>query len=304
MTCSNKIVSIIGGSGFIGSYIVRAFAQQGARIKVISRNPQKSDYLKTCGTVGQIELIPANISNESVLRDALRGSDIVINATGILYEKGRQRFVKMHSQIPESIAKVASELSIPVFIHLSALGANHAISSAYASSKINGEKAVLAAFPKATILRPSVVFGHEDQFFNLFGRLSALSPMLPLIGGGKTLFQPVYVDDIAKAVVFCATHAETQGNIYELGGPDKVSFKHILTFILEKTHRHRLLLPIPFTVAKTMGMFLKLLPHPLLTDDQVELLKYNNIVDEHALGFKHLGITPQTFEIIATEYLR
>ena len=299
----NGIVTIFGGSGFIGSYIAAAMAKAGYRVQIISRTPERGSWVKTTAAAGEIVLRQANIRDEASLRNLVRGSDIVINAVGILYQGGKQTFQAIHSLAAENIAKAARAEKVSQLIHISALGVDKAYGSLYARSKLSGEKAVVTAFPGATILRPSVVFGAEDNFLNLFAGFAQLSPVLPLIGGGDNKFQPVYVADIAQAVLAIVAKPELQGKIYELGGPRVYSFKEILKFILKTIDRKNILVPIPFFLAKFKAAILQLLPMPLLTVDQVRLLQYDNQVGHGALGFKQLGIVPRDMEQVAPPYL-
>ena len=302
MTQQSKIVTIFGGSGFVGSYIAAALAKAGYRVQIISRTPERGSWVKTTAAAGEVVLRQGNIRDEASLRSLIRGSDVVVNAIGILYQSGKQTFSNVHVLGAEQLAKAAKAEKVSQFIQLSALGVDKAVSSLYARSKLQGEKAVTAAFPGATILRPSVVFGAEDAFLNKFARFAQLSPVLPLIGGGKTKFQPVYVGDIAEAVVAIVGKPEAQGKTYQLGGPRTYSFKEILQFILHVIDRKNFLLPIPFFLAKIKGAILQLLPMPLLTLDQVRLLQYDNVV-EGTNGFKQLGIVPREMEQVVPAYL-
>lgn len=298
------VITILGGTGFLGTYVVKELAKTGALIKVVSRNPNDAWEAKTAGSVGQIGLVQANIRDKASIYQAIAGSDIVINLIGILQEHGKQSFPAVHAQGAELVAKAAKEAGVRKFIHVSALGVDRTPQSKYARTKLNGEKAVAAVFPDATILRPSVVFGPEDNFFNLFATMAKFMPFLPLIGGGKTRFQPVYVDDIAKAIRAVVERSDTRGKIYELGGPKVYSFKEILRYILTLTHRKRCLLSIPFPLASVQAAFLELIPQAPLTRDQVSLLKSDNIISEKAWTFKDLGITPTALEAVVPRYIK
>lgn len=298
-----KIITIFGGTGFLGRYVVARLAAAGYRLRVVSRNPIKASQLKTAGNTGQISLIAGDITKPESYKDTLSGSYAVINLVGILFERKAQSFTAVHSLGAEKLAASAKSLGIERFVHISALGVEHETGSAYARSKILGERAVLSAFPEATILRPSVMFGAEDNFFNKFAKMTEISPFLPLIGGGKTLFQPVYVGDVAKAVEACLNKDESKGQIYELGGAHVYSFKQILEYILQVTGKKRLLVPIPFSIASIIGRFAEILPNPPLTRDQVKLLKYNNVVNPDAKTLAHLGISPTALEMIVPQYL-
>ena len=303
MTEKSPIATIFGGSGFIGATIAAALAKAGYRVQIVSRLPERGGWVKTAAAAGEVVMRQGNIRDEASLRGLVRGTDIVVNAVGILYQTGKQSFSNIHVLAAEQLAKAAKAERVSQFIHISALGVDKAVSSIYARSKLNGEKAVMAAFLGATVLRPSVVFGAEDKFLNLFARFAQLSPVLPLIGGGKTRFQPVYVGDIAEAVLAIIVKPEAQGKIYQLGGPRVYSFREIVEFILRTIDRRNCLLPIPFWFAKLKGAILQLFPMPLLTLDQVRLLQVDNVVEPGSAGFKQLGIVPREMEQIAPSYL-
>jgi len=298
-----KIVTIFGGTGFIGRYAVKRLAAAGYTIRVISRNADKALHLKTAGDVGQIVLMSGNLAHSESLAGKLDHSYAVINLVGALYEGGGQRFGALHAQGAERLAQMAKAAGAQRFIHLSALGVDKAAGSHYARSKLLGEKAVLAAFPEATILRPSVVFGPEDQFYNRFAAMASLCPALPLIGGGRSRFQPVYVGDVAKAIDHCLARPDTAKHTYELGGPHSYTMREILTYILHIIGRKRPLVRLPFGLASLMATGLELLPYPPLTRDQVKLLQYDNIVSPNALTLANLGIAPTAVEVVVPEYL-
>ncbi len=297
------IITLIGGSGFLGRYVARRLAKAGYRLRIICRNPDAAAHLKTAGDVGQIALVAGNIAKPETLKGKLDGSFAVINLVGVLFESGKQNFTALHAKGAEILALMAREAGAERFIQISSLGVDRAADSAYARTKLLGEKAVLAAFPAATILRPSVVFGAEDNFFNQFAQMASLAPALPLIGGGKTRFQPVYVDDVAAAVEASLNDETTMGETYELGGPRVYSFREILEYILRTTDRRRCLLPLPMALASAIGAASEILPRPPLTRDQVRLLKYDNVVSSGAKSFAHLGITPTAVETIVPGYL-
>lgn len=298
-----KIVTVIGGTGFIGRYVVRLLAREGYAIQVVSRNPNQGASLKPSGDVGQIVPIVGDIRNVAALKEVLERSYAVINLTGILYEKGRQNFTAIHAQGAEKLAQAAASLGVSRFIHISALGVDKATGSSYARTKAIGENAVQAAFPNASILRPSVIFGPEDNFFNQFAQMAEFSPVLPLIGGGRIRFQPIYVGDVAKAVLECLRRPEAQGQIYEIGGPQIFTFKEILEYILNVTGKKRRLVNISFGVATGMGTLAECLPTPPLTRDQVRLLKHDNVVSPNAKGLSALGISPTSIDMIVPQYL-
>lgn len=306
MAQQQHIITVIGGSGFLGRYVVQHLAQAGYRIRVVSRNPDAALHLKTAGDPGQILLMPGNLNKPDTIKPALTGAFAVINLVGVLFENGSQNFAALQAKGAENIAKMAKSMDVARFIHISALGVDRAFGSEYARTKLMGEKAVLAAFPEATILRPSVVFGAEDHFFNQF----AAMPIFPLIGGGKTRFQPVYVDDVAKAAVACLTLPESKGQIYELGGNKTYSFRALLDFVQHSLRVKKLMIRLSFGLASLIAlkceMLYKLIPlirRPLLTRDQVKLLKYDNVVNAGAHTFANLGITPQPLETIVPKYL-
>lgn len=298
-----RIVTIFGGTGFLGRYVVKQLASSGYRLRVVSRHPNAALALNTAGNVGQITLMAGNINATESYEAALKGSYAVINLTGVLFEAGSQNFTKIHSLGAEKLALAAKAAGVLRFIQISALGVEHEAGSSYARSKLLGERAVMLAFPEATILRPSVMFGAEDNFFNKFARMASVSPALPLIGGGKTLFQPVYVADVAKAIDVCLSKNDVKGQIYELGGAHIYSFKQILEYILLLIGKSRILLSLPFPIASLVGCVAEWCPRPQLTRDQVKLLKYNNIVSPNAKSFADLEIVPTAVEMIVPEYL-
>lgn len=302
MTTQNKHACIFGGGGFIGRQVVRLLARDGYTIKVACRTPEKAYFLKTCGNVGQVVPFYCDMGDDHAVAAAVAGCDLVINCVGILYEKRGNDFAKTHTELPRRIAKACKEAGIAKFIHISSLGCDGG-QSKYGQSKFNGERAVHESLPTATILRPSVVFGAEDNFFNMFARLSVVAPCLPLIGGGKTKFQPVYVGDVAQAVLVCANAPQTQGQVYELGGPDVLTFRSLYEKMFEYTKRPKMLMSLPWGVAKVQGFFMGMLPQPLLTVDQVNSLKTDNIVAQNAKGLKDLGMTPVGLDAVLPTYL-
>lgn len=303
MNMTTKTACVFGGTGFIGRQIVRELASAGWRVKVATRVPERAFDLKPCGNVGQVVAVACDYADPRSLAAAVKGCSAVINCIGILYEKGpRQTFENIHAVLPGNIAKACAAEGVQRFIHLSALGVDQSASK-YAQSKMKGEHAARAAFPSVTFLRPSVVFGPGDSFFNMFARLSVLAPALPLIGGGHTKFQPVYVGDIADAVISCLQREDTAGNTYELGGPDVVTFRQIYERLFEATGRPRPLIRISWGLAKIQGTLMGMLPHPLLTADQVESLKTDNVVAKSAQNFTDLGIAPVAMDSILPTYL-
>lgn len=300
---ASRVVTVFGGSGFIGRYVVKRLAQQGWTVRVAVRRPSAAAFLKTLGDVGQITPMRAPLQDEKAIKAAVAGADGVINLVGLLYQKGRQRFDAVHHLGARKIAEAAAEAGVARLVQMSAIGADPVSPADYARTKAAGEEAVRKAFPGAAVVRPSIVFGPEDGFFNLFASLARISPVLPLIGGGKTRFQPVYVGDVADAVVKCLTDPDCAGKTYELGGPQVYSFKQLLELLLREIGRRRLLVPLPFWVASLEATFLELAPVPLLTRDQVRLLRRDNLVAPDALTLADLGIQPTAVEVILPTYL-
>ncbi len=298
---TNRIVTIFGGSGFVGRHLVRRLASEGARLRIAVRDPEAAAFLRPLGDVGQILPWPANVRDDASVAAAVRDTDAVINLAGILYERGRQTFRAVHVDGAQRIARAAKEAGVGTLIHVSAIGADLASPSAYARTKAAGEAAVREAFPEAVCVRPSVVFGPEDNFFNLFASLARLAPALPLIGGGKTRLQPVYVCDVALAI--CRALSGHAGETFELGGPVVYTFRELLERTLAETGRRRLLVPVPFRVARLEAFFLELLPKPLLTRDQVRLLERDNVVSPTAKTLADLGIAPTPIEAVLPSYL-
>lgn len=303
----SELVTVFGGSGFIGRHVVRALAKRGYRVRAAVRRPDLAGFLQPLGGVGQIHAVQANIRNRASIDRAVAGSDIVINLVGILYESGRQSFDAVQSFGPGAVAASAKAAGVARVVHVSAIGADAESESNYARSKAMGEAAVLKAFPDAVILRPSIVFGPEDDFFNRFAAMARFSPVLPLIGGGDTRFQPVFVGDVAEAVALAVDGKAAPGTIYELGGPEVRTFRQLMEFILAETGRARLLVPMPFGLAKLKAYVLQLMPNPLLTVDQVRQLAHDNVVSEQAVrehrAIADLGIDPQAIETVVPTYL-
>jgi len=298
-----RLVTVVGGSGFIGRQIVQDLARLGCKVRVAVRDPERALDLKPLGDVGQVTPIQTNIRSAESLQAAVRGADAVVNLVGILAEGGKQTFEAVQAQGPGLLAQAAAAEGISTFVHISAIGASDDSRSVYARTKAAGEKAVLSAFPDATILRPSVVFGPRDDFFNRFADMARKAPALPLIGGGNTKFQPVYVGDVAQAAVEALTRQEANGKTYELGGPQVFSFKELMQTVLRETGQKALLLPLPFAVASLMGTVMGLLPKPPLTADQVTLLKSDNVVSGNFPGLQSLGITPTAANAVLPSYM-
>jgi uncharacterized protein YbjT (DUF2867 family) len=304
---ADKLITVIGGSGFVGRHLVRSLAKRGYRIRVACRRPDLAGYVTTQGAPGQIVPVQANIRYPASVAAACAGAYAVINLCSVLYSAGPQNFEALHVFGVDAVAKAAKSAKAQLLIQVSAIGADKQSTSAYARTKAQGEAKAAAAFQGTMIVRPSIIFGPEDNFFNKFAHMARFAPALPLIGGGKTLFQPVFVGDVAEAIATLVDRGVADGKTYELGGPEKLSFKQILQFILTTIQRKRLLLPLPFGVASMLGAVAGLLPKPFLTMDQVESLKVDNLISAQAekdgrtlLG---LGITPRSVESIVPSYL-
>ena len=295
--------AVLGGSGFIGRYVVKRLAARGDVVSVGCRNAEQAKFLRPMGAVGQVQPLNVAIDDERVLPALLAGSGAVVNCVGILRESGSQTFERLHHTGPAVLARIARDTGVDRFVHLSAIGADSRSSSAYGRTKAAGEAAVRDAFPTVTILRPSVVFGPEDQFFNRFAAMAMFMPALPLIGGGDTRFQPVYVGDVADAVIRCLEDPATIGRTYELGGPRIYTFRELLEVLLQEIRRKRPFIDLPFGIAALQARLMSILPNPPLTPDQVELLKGDNIVSPGALTLSTLGITPTAVEAILPTYL-
>jgi NADH dehydrogenase len=303
----DTLVTVFGGSGFIGRSVVRALAKRDYRIRVAVRRPELAGYLQPLGRVGQIHAVQANLRYPSSVEAAMRDSHVAINLVGILAESGAQTFDAVQASGAGAVAKAAASASARM-VHVSAIGADENSPSRYARAKAAGEMAVFSAIPSATIMRPSIVFGPEDQFTNRFAALARVSPALPLIGGGLTKLQPVYVGDVATAVADAVDGKLKPGAIYELGGPEVLTMREIMEIILSITERKRLLISLPFRLAKLQSMLLQFAPGAMkLTPDQVELLRADNMVSDAAkaagLTLEGLGIAPDSLEAIAPQYL-
>jgi NADH dehydrogenase len=303
---SETLITVYGGSGFLGRHVVRALARRDYRIRVAVRRPELANFLQPLGRVGQIHAVQANVRNAASVDLAARDADVLINLVGILFERGRQRFDAVHAVGAEQVA-LAAHAHGAKLVHVSAIGADEHSPSAYARTKAKAEQLVLSAQPDAVIMRPSILFGPEDDFFNRFAAMARLSPALPLIGAGTTKFQPVFVGDVAAAIAEAVAGNAHNGATYELGGPEVRTFKELMQFVLATTERKRLLLPLPFFAAKLQATFLQFMPKPLLTPDQVELLRVDNIVSQAAIAERRtlqgLGIEPEPIEAIVPSYL-
>lgn len=313
---TGRLVTIFGGSGFVGRHVVRALARRDWRIRVAVRRPDLAFHLQPLGTVGQIQAVQANLRYPASVAEAARGSDAIVNLVGILAEKGRQRFDAVHSFGARAVARAAKEAGAAAFVHMSALGADAHSPAAYARSKAFGEAAVAEAFPDAIIIRPSIMFGPEDDFFNRFASMARVSPVLPLIGGGETRFQPVFVGDVAETFARALDGEAKPGTVYELGGPQVKSFRELMDYLCTAIGRKRLLMPIPFAPAGLLGgateiadtLSLGLFPRILLiTRDQVQMLRADNVVSPQAIAegrtLLGLGIHGEAVEAIVPSYL-
>jgi NADH dehydrogenase len=303
----DTLVTVYGGSGFIGRHVVRALARRDYRIRVAVRRPELAGHLQPLGRVGQIHAVQANLRNAASVEAAARDAHVLVNLVGILAEGGRQKFDAVHAFGAEQVALAAANHGARL-VHVSAIGADENSASRYARSKASAERLVLAAQPQAVIMRPSIVFGPEDDFFNRFAALARISPALPLIGGGQTLFQPVFVGDVAEAIAQAVEGSAHSGTVYELGGPEVRSFRQLMQFVLATTGRKRMLVPLPFFAAKLKASVLQFAPPPLtLTGDQVESLRSDNVVSDAAEAdgrtLRGLGIDPEPMAAIVPSYL-
>jgi uncharacterized protein YbjT (DUF2867 family) len=296
-------IAVLGGAGFIGRYVVKRLAGRGEMLTVGGRHASQATFLRLKGEVGQVGLVNIAIDSEALLPEFLAGKDALINCVGILREHGAQTFDRVHHLAPAKLARLAREAGVPRLIHISALGADPRSPSSYARSKAAGEQAVKDAFPTATILRPSIVFGPEDDFFNRFAKLAVMSPFVPLIGGGETRVQPVYVGDVADAVVTALDDHAAAGRTYELGGPKIYTFRRLMELMLAEIKRKRWFIDLPFGLASLQARLLSILPNPPLTVDQVAMLKRDNVVSSGALTLATLGIEPNAVEAIIPLYL-
>ena len=320
-----RIVTVFGGSGFLGRHLVGRLAAKGYIVRVAVRDPEGANYLKPLGDVGQIVPWPADVADKALVGAAVAGTDAVVNLVGILFERGRRTFQRVHVEGAANVAAAAKEAGARRLVQVSALGADAHSPAVYGRTKAAGEAATLDAFPDVTIVRPSVVFGPEDKFFNLFAGMARLSPVLPVFGcptipkvslfgedglvkvdfygDGGTKFQPVYVGDVADAIMRALSAGDSKGLTFELGGPRVFSFKEIMELMLAVIGRRCLLVPWPFAIAELQAWFLELAPTPLLTRDQVRLLKRDNVVSPGALTLADLGIEAAAAEAILPTYL-
>jgi uncharacterized protein YbjT (DUF2867 family) len=298
-----KVVTVFGGSGFIGRQVVRELARLGCRVRVAVRDPESAMPLKPAGDVGQIVPLATSVQSDAAVRRAVDGVDAVVNLVGILFERGAQTFEAVHVDGARRVAEASKAAGVTRFVQMSALGAKPDSTAKYARTKAGGEAAVRANVPEAVIVRPSIVFGPHDAFFNRFASLMRFAPLLPLIGGGEQRFQPVFVGDVADAIVKGLTDPALDGRTFELGGPTVYTFRELMELTMEVTGRHTGLVPIPFPLAKVQAFFMELLPVPPLTRDQVELLKTDNVCGGDLPGLSDMGITPTAAEVILPTYL-
>lgn len=318
-----RLVTVFGGSGFVGRQIVQRLASQGVRVRVAVRDPLKAAFLKPLGDLGQIAPMKVNVADEAAVARAVEGADAVVNLIGILYESGRRTFQAMHVDAPERIARLSKAAGVSRFVHMSALGADESSPARYARTKAEGEAAVRRHFPEASILRPSVIFGPHDNFFNLFGSMTRLLPVLPyyvddafrtvkddsgkkradLVGSGGPCFQPVYVGDVADATMACLNTNAHAGQTFELGGPRAYTMREIMELVVQQAERNTKVVPVPFWVARIQAKVLGKLPKPLITSDQVKLLERDNVVSGSLPGIEALGIEPTAAETILPTYM-
>ena len=305
----SKLVTIYGGSGFVGRYIARRMAKAGWRVRVAVRRPNEALFVKPYGVVGQVEPVLCNVRDDASVKAALMGADAVVNCVGILAEIGKNKFDAVQAEGAARIARLAAENGVSRMVQISAIGADMDAESEYSASKGEGEAAVLKHMPDAVILRPSIIFGPEDEFFNRFASMTRISPMLPLVGA-ETRFQPVYVDDVAQAAVM-GVLGEAAPGIYELGGPETESFRELMKRMLGVIHRRRLVLGLPMWIGRIMAfgfdmmqaVSFGLLPNKMLTRDQIKNLAMDNVVSDGAKGFDDLGIRPVAMGSVLPEYL-
>jgi uncharacterized protein YbjT (DUF2867 family) len=303
---SDRLVTIYGGSGFVGRHLVRALAKRGWRIRVAVRRPDLAGHLQPLGVVGQIQPVQANLRFPESVARAAEGSTAIVNLVGILFQSGAQRFDAVQAQGADAVAKAAKAEGARL-VQMSAIGADKDSESDYGRTKALGEQAALSEKPDAVIVRPSIVFGPEDDFFNRFASLARMSPFLPLVGGGETKFQPVFVGDVAEAIAKAVDGQAKGGATYELGGPEVMTFRELMELTLEQIGRKRLLLPLPFGIARMQAFFFEMMPKPMLTRDQVTMLERDNVVSAEAAReqrtLEGLGINPTAMRAILPGYL-
>lgn len=300
---SRKTVTLIGGTGFVGTALAEKLLQAGARVIVLARNAERAKRLKTAGAVGQLTAVAGNALDDDVLLSVIAPADIVINLVGILAPSGLQTFAALQAELPDRIGQMAAQTGTQAVVHISALGSDLKSPSVYARTKAEGERALRRRFPEASIVQPSIIFGPGDNFFTRFGQMAMIAPALPLIGGGNNQMQPVYVGDVADAILAILSTNAASGQIYQLGGPHRYSFAELMRFTLDCVGRRRWLVPMPFALARLPAALAGLLPNPPLTLDQLKLLETDNVCRKSALGLTELGITPTAIEAVVPEYL-
>jgi uncharacterized protein YbjT (DUF2867 family) len=300
---TRSVATVFGGSGFIGRYIVKRLAKKGFVVRVAVRDPEAALFLKPMGAVGQIVPLYASLTNQPTVHRAIEGANLVVNCVGILSERRKGDFQRVQTDGAQTVARIATQERVQRLAHFSAIGANAHAASRYAATKGSGEAAVREAFADATILRPSLVFGPEDQLFNRFAAMARVMPIMPVICG-DTRFQPVYVGDVADAVMAALARADAAGAVYELGGPRIWLFREILAYILRETGRHRPMMNIPMGVARFQASIMELLPTKPLTRDQLLMLQQDNVVNPEMPGLKELAIVPTPVELVVPIYLR
>ena len=300
----NRVVTVFGGSGFIGRHLIRRLAEQGATIRVPTRHPERVGYLRPLGEVGQIVPLAWNARDPQAVAPLVTGATDVVSLIGVLFESASGDFEALQAELPGHIGTAARAAGAGRLVHVSAIGADPASPSAYGRTKAAGEAAITESFPGAVILRPSIVFGPEDDFFNRFARMAQVSPILPLIGGGRTRFQPVYVGDVADAIIAGLTRDDVSGRLFELGGPGVRTFRELLEYLLRVLGRRRMLLPLSFKLAKQQARIMQFLPEPPLTVDQVIMLERDNVVGDGALELADLGVPATPLESIVPGYVR
>jgi NADH dehydrogenase len=301
-TTVRKVATVFGGSGFIGRYVVQRLAHQDYIVRVAGRHPAAARFLQTQGRVGQIVPLAASVTDEPAVARAVAGADLVINLVGILSERRSGDFTRIHAEGAGLVARLAAAAGVERLVHVSAIGADPASPSAYGRSKAEGEAAVRAAYPQATILRPSLVFGPEDQLFNRFARMAVLLPVMPVVAG-DTRFQPVYVGDVAEAVVAATERADALGRSYELGGPRILTFRELLSYVLDVTGHRRPMVNMPAGLVRLQARLAEFLPNPPLTRDQLIMLQRDNVCGAEAQGLAALGISPKAIEAVVPAYL-
>lgn len=301
------LVTIFGGSGFVGAQVARAMARRGWRVRVAVRKPALAYELRMAGDVGQVQLTLCDINNKEQVAAAMAGADVAINLVGILYETGGRKFDALHVAGAFNIAEAAAAAGVKQLVQVSAIGADANADADYARTKGEAEIVVRQLFPSAVIVRPSIIFGKEDKFLNRFGSMAVSSPALPLIGGGETRIQPVAISDVAEAIARCATQLETAGETYELGGSSVWTMKELMSYILSETGRDRFLVSLPFPIARIIASIAQIPAAigltPALTVDQVKMLENDNVVSEGAKGLADLGIEPKGLQAVAEDYL-